>query len=219
MPGVLVATGWLLLAPGCSRKESAPAKVDDSSSAAAQEPVATAAFASTLPHVGGPAGYVGSKSCRSCHEDQFDSWHRSYHRTMTQIAAADTIQADFHNVALTNDGVRFVLSQTNDEFWVHMERMASAAQGDALRKQWPLPRFGQPVDIADAVEFLAGPRSSWMTGQIMVVDEWPDRQSFQTFFETAQPQIGPMMREVASGEPQITFWTKLETHDDVGWES
>ena len=56
-------------------------------------------------------------------------------------------------------------------------------------------------------------------GQIMVVDEWPDRQSFQTFFETAQPQIGPMMREVASGEPQITFWTKLETHDDVGWES
>ena len=56
-------------------------------------------------------------------------------------------------------------------------------------------------------------------GQIMVVDEWPDAQSFQTFFEAAQPQIGPMMREVASGEPQITFWTKLETHDDVGWES
>jgi len=35
----------------------------------------------------------------------------------------------------------------------------------------------------------------------------------------AQPQIGPLMSEVSSGEPQITFWTKLETHDDVGWES
>src|SRR5438132_13056929 len=138
MPGVLVATGWLLLAPGCSRKESAPAKVDDSSSAAAQEPVATAAFASTLPHVGGPAGYVGSKSCRSCHEDQFDSWHRSYHRTMTQIAAADTIQADFHNVALTNDGVRFVLNQKSNEFWVHMERAVPALPGETSP---------EPVDV------------------------------------------------------------------------
>src|SRR5256886_16362354 len=132
IPGVLVARGWLLLPLACSRKDPAPAKVDASTSAAPQESVAGAAFAATLPHVGGPAVYVGSKTCRSCHADQFESWHRSYHRTMTQIAGADTVQADFHNVALTNDGVRFVLSRTNDEFWVHMERMASAAQGDAL---------------------------------------------------------------------------------------
>jgi NAD(P)-dependent dehydrogenase (short-subunit alcohol dehydrogenase family) len=44
------------------------------------------------------------------------------------------------------------------------------AQGEALTKQWPLPRFGAPVDVADAVEFLAGPQSSWMTGQIVTVD-------------------------------------------------
>jgi NAD(P)-dependent dehydrogenase (short-subunit alcohol dehydrogenase family) len=43
-------------------------------------------------------------------------------------------------------------------------------QGDELFKNWPLPRVGQPADIADAAEFLAGPRSSWMTGQVMVVD-------------------------------------------------
>jgi predicted CXXCH cytochrome family protein len=47
---------------------------------------------------------------------------------MTQIAAADTIQADFHNVALTNDGTRFTLSQKNDEFWVRMERPAAAGE-------------------------------------------------------------------------------------------
>jgi len=46
---------------------------------------------------------------------------------MTQIAAADTIQADFHNVSLTNDGVRFRLSQKGNEFWVRMERMVPAA--------------------------------------------------------------------------------------------
>jgi hypothetical protein len=55
-------------------------------------------------------------------------------------------------------------------------------------------------------------------GQIMVVDEWPDAESFQKFFEDQRPQIQPLMDEVATSEPEITFWNKLETHDDVGWE-
>jgi 3-oxoacyl-[acyl-carrier protein] reductase len=44
------------------------------------------------------------------------------------------------------------------------------AQGERLTRQWPVPRFGATADIADVVEFLAGPRSSWLTGQILVVD-------------------------------------------------
>ena len=55
-------------------------------------------------------------------------------------------------------------------------------------------------------------------GQIMVVDEWPDPESFQRFFESEQATIGPMMAEVATGEPELTFWRKLETGDEVGWE-
>ena len=54
--------------------------------------------------------------------------------------------------------------------------------------------------------------------QIMVIDEWPDAESFQAFFEEAGPEIGPIMQEVGAGEPEVTFWHKLETHDDVGWE-
>jgi predicted CXXCH cytochrome family protein len=50
---------------------------------------------------------------------------------MTQIAAADTVKADFHDVVLTNDGVRFVLSQTSDEFWVRMERPSSGPARNA----------------------------------------------------------------------------------------
>ena len=53
-------------------------------------------------------------------------------------------------------------------------------------------------------------------GQIMVLDEWPDPESFQRFFESQRGEIEPMMREVASGEPEITFWRKLQTNDDVG---
>lgn len=54
--------------------------------------------------------------------------------------------------------------------------------------------------------------------QIMVVDEWPDEQSFNTFFAAEQESIGPMMAQVATSEPEITFWRKLETGDEVGWE-
>jgi hypothetical protein len=55
-------------------------------------------------------------------------------------------------------------------------------------------------------------------GQIMVVDEWPDPESFQTFFESQRSEIEPMMQQVATGEPEITFWRKLETNDEVGWD-
>ena len=57
-------------------------------------------------------------------------------------------------------------------------------------------------------------------GTIMVVDEWPDPESFQRFFDSARSEIEPMMQEVGvTGEPEILFWRKLETHDDVGWDA
>jgi quinol monooxygenase YgiN len=54
--------------------------------------------------------------------------------------------------------------------------------------------------------------------QIMVVDEWPDQGSFESFFASEQEHIGPLMAQVATSEPEITFWRKLETGDDVGWQ-
>jgi hypothetical protein len=56
-------------------------------------------------------------------------------------------------------------------------------------------------------------------GQIMVVDEWPDPESFQRFFEEMRSEIEPMMAEAGvTSEPEVTFWRKLDTHDEVGWE-
>lgn len=57
-------------------------------------------------------------------------------------------------------------------------------------------------------------------GQIMVIDEWPDEQSFQTFFQDQQEPIGRLMQEAGvTSEPQVRFWRKLDTHDEIGWES
>src|SRR5690348_9377569 len=55
-------------------------------------------------------------------------------------------------------------------------------------------------------------------GQIMVIDEWPDRESFERFFEDQRSNIEPLMQAVGvRSEPGINFWRELETHDAVGW--
>ena len=57
-------------------------------------------------------------------------------------------------------------------------------------------------------------------GHVIVLDEWPDADSFQGFFSEAQSEIGPMMQEVGvTSPPQPQFLRALETHDKYGWES
>ncbi len=42
--------------------------------------------------------------------------------------------------------------------------------GDQQHWPWPLQRLGEPLDIARAALFLASDLSSWMTGEVTVVD-------------------------------------------------
>jgi len=88
-----------------------------------------------------------------------------------------------------------------------LERLAGE-KGDVLR------------DIAERAKDhgLIAHRFYGSDGQILVVDEWPDPESFQRFFAAEQDTIGPMMEQVATSEPEITFWRKLETGDDIGWD-
>jgi NAD(P)-dependent dehydrogenase (short-subunit alcohol dehydrogenase family) len=41
---------------------------------------------------------------------------------------------------------------------------------EAVRAGIPMGRFGTPEEVADAVTFLAGPRASYITGQVLAVD-------------------------------------------------
>jgi|SRR5436190_3657602 len=57
-------------------------------------------------------------------------------------------------------------------------------------------------------------------GQIMVVDEWPDEQSFHKFFDGVRSEVEELMQRAGvEAEPQIRFWRKLDTHDEVGWSA
>jgi quinol monooxygenase YgiN len=56
-------------------------------------------------------------------------------------------------------------------------------------------------------------------GHVMVVDEWPDADSFQRFFAEQRPQIEPLFGQAGmTAEPEVRAWRKLDTHDEVGWE-
>ena len=74
----------------------------------------------TIPHAGRPDEYAGSAACRACHPDQYSSWHRSYHRTMTQVASPESVRGNFEGVNLELDGETYRLQRRGDEFWVEM---------------------------------------------------------------------------------------------------
>jgi hypothetical protein len=81
---------------------------------------ARAAVAAKVPEQGRPGGYVSSDNCRSCHPQHYDSWHQSYHRTMTQLPSRETVRGDFENVTLEFQGEKFHLERDGDEYWVDM---------------------------------------------------------------------------------------------------
>jgi hypothetical protein len=55
-------------------------------------------------------------------------------------------------------------------------------------------------------------------GSVMVLDEWPDRESFESFFREQESEIRPMFESGGvTSQAEPTFWHELETHDAYGW--
>ncbi len=67
-------------------------------------------------------GYVSSDTCRACHPSEYESWHGSYHRTMTQVATPDTVSADFDGVQVDAvHGSPMQLERREDELWAEFD--------------------------------------------------------------------------------------------------
>lgn len=98
----------LLLSPACP-SESPPKEALTRSVRA--EPVAEAVGL----HEAG--GYVGSTRCATCHEATHASWHRSFHRTMTQRPDPQSVLGRFDGAALDERG-RYVATRRGDRFFV-----------------------------------------------------------------------------------------------------
>jgi hypothetical protein len=84
-----------------------------------------------------------------------------------------------------------------------LERYAAGPGGELMR------RIGEAGKAAGAVShhFAGG------DGEVLVIDEWPDEQTFQKFFAD-QPEIADVMRDGgAQGPPEISFYRVLDTPD------
>ncbi|MEX1097714.1 MAG: cytochrome c3 family protein [Planctomycetales bacterium] len=72
------------------------------------------------PRIVEEGGFVSSRSCKSCHPGEFASWHRTWHRTMTQFPSPETVAGDFDGRERTHRNRRYVFDRRGDEFWVTM---------------------------------------------------------------------------------------------------
>jgi hypothetical protein len=61
--------------------------------------------------------YRSSGVCRSCHPEQYETWHASYHRTMTQRVTQSSVIGDFDDVRIEFGGDRYALFQDNGKFF------------------------------------------------------------------------------------------------------
>jgi hypothetical protein len=80
--------------------------------------------------------YVSSDTCKTCHPREYDSWHASFHRTMTQVPTPDTVIPSFDQIIV--DAVRgrpMRLERRGDEFWAEFD------DPDARRPAAPPPRI------------------------------------------------------------------------------
>ena len=57
-------------------------------------------------------------------------------------------------------------------------------------------------------------------GNLLVLDEWPDRESFESFFREQESAIRPLFEAAqAAGEPSPMYWQELQTGDAYGWNA
>ena len=67
-------------------------------------------------------GYVSSGACRACHPRNYDTWHDSWHRTMTQVAHPDRVLGDFDSALVEVHGRRYGLHREGDDLWADLPR-------------------------------------------------------------------------------------------------
>ncbi|HEX7840565.1 MAG TPA: hypothetical protein VF469_23965, partial [Kofleriaceae bacterium] len=98
----------------------------------------------TAPQAERP-GYATSDRCEACHPSQYHSWHRGYHRTMTQYATPEAVRGDFDGRTLTEAGGSEVhLSRRGDDFFAEMVDPLWQYQVDIGRRPPPGPGEAVP---------------------------------------------------------------------------
>ena len=140
-PAVLVGVLGLLVIMGTARWKSFQSRTQARVRAFDR-------LAADLPHLSRKTEYVSSNRCRSCHPAEHASWHRTYHRTMTQVALPENVLGAFDDTTIWSDGLAYRVFREADEFWAEMpdpDEMMYVVQGGKPLAVEAIPRVRRRV--------------------------------------------------------------------------
>ena len=128
--------GWRLLTPN-PPQDATPGFLDDTSSADAA---------------------ISPATCGECHRPQYDSWHRTFHRTMTREATPENVKADFTNAVHHYRGFKSQFTREGDSFF--METVDPGWAEKYARAGGQLDRVPPVQTVKLSVDRLVG--SHWL---------------------------------------------------------
>jgi len=68
-------------------------------------------------------GYVGDKTCTTCHQTEVDLWKGSHHDLAMQIANESTVLGNFNNIKTNIDGVEYFFFKKGNDFIVRIKEI------------------------------------------------------------------------------------------------
>lgn len=111
-----------------------------------------------------PDQYVSSNECRSCHPGEYASWHRTYHRTMTQLATPENVLGEFDGTTVASEGLQYRVFREGDEYWAEMpdpEELMYIVQGGKPTPLAKIPRVKRQVVMSTGSHHY---QTYWVTG-------------------------------------------------------
>ncbi len=68
-----------------------------------------------------PSEFVGSNTCKSCHQKEFETWEGSHHDQAMKIADATSILANFNNTTFTHKNIKSTFFKKEGDYFVNTE--------------------------------------------------------------------------------------------------
>lgn len=84
-------------------------------------------------------GYVQAEACRECHPGNFESWHDSYHRTMTQVATPDIVMGNFEGQTIDVGGGPYRVYEQDEICWGEIPNRILSGNAPGASGSSPVP--------------------------------------------------------------------------------